>query len=894
MVYCRLVSQNTIRLKLHIQQFLILLAVITTVASCSRKKNTLINRNFHAVTTEFNTLYNGDVALAEGKEQIVSSFEDNYWEVLPVEKLEFDEDAFLTTKQENPSFAKAEEKAIKAIRKHSMKINGKEVNPQIDEAFMVLGKARYYDQRYVSSLEAFNYILAFYPASNNVQQANIWKAKANIRLDNNEVAIQSLSRLKGRADFKGQDRADATAIMAQAYLNIDSTEAGLALIKEARELTKKNEEKGRYSYIKAQLYERTNDLDSAAIAYDEVIDLNRKIPRKYWINAQLAKILNLDYAVNDTTELWEHIVKIRNNREHRPYLDKVYYTIANHYTKLEMQDSAVALHNRSLRENSNDKYLISRNYLALGEYSFDNAQYQIAGAYYDSTMAQLPERSRERRSINKKRENLNDVIEYELLATRNDSILTVVAMTEPERRAYYEDHITKLKAKAEKDSIAAAVAQVDIKNNEFFKSNQANGAAGNARRDGGTVGQFYFYNTTAAAFGKQAFEKRWGKRKLEDNWRRSTKGNVLDITNLSNQGAEEATAIEGLAAYNIDLYLDAVPTEQKSIDSLKQDRDFAYFQLGLIYKEKFKENELAIDKLERLLTFKPSEGLVLPSKYNLYQLYAETEATAKANAIKTDITSNYADSRYADILNNPNAVLERDSQSPEVLYENAYKAYSTGGYLAALAELDDYIERFYGDPYLPKFELLRARVIGRLDGVEAYKEALNNVALTYPRVDEGKMAQDLIDTAVPQLKFVKFQDEGLSSNFKMLYTFKTSERSQAEALRSNIQAALKAIKENRYRFTIDTYDRETLFLVGHDIVTPQEAERLVNNLANPPQVETEASKKRRAKYKKRKPKPVMVDLFIPITAPAEILSSQNYSSIQIHKNIAAYREAQTN
>jgi hypothetical protein len=51
----------------------------------------------------------------------------------------------------------AETKA-KTIQKHSMNIDGTEKNYQIDEAYLLLGKARYYDQRFIPALDAFNYI----------------------------------------------------------------------------------------------------------------------------------------------------------------------------------------------------------------------------------------------------------------------------------------------------------------------------------------------------------------------------------------------------------------------------------------------------------------------------------------------------------------------------------------------------------------------------------------------------------------------------------------------------------------------------------------------------------------------------------------------------------------
>ena len=59
----------------------------------------------------------------------------------------------------------------------------------------------------------------------------------------------------------------------------------------------------------------------------------------------------------------------------------------------------------------------------------------------------------------------------------------------------------------------------------------------------------------------------------------------------------------------------------KEIDSISKERNYAYYQLGLIYKEKFKEYELAKSKFETLLKSNPEERLILPSKYNLYKIY---------------------------------------------------------------------------------------------------------------------------------------------------------------------------------------------------------------------------------------------------------------------------------
>lgn len=830
------------------------------IASCSRKKDGFLNRNFHAVTTEYNTLFNGNVALDQGKEALIATFNDNYWDILPVERIAFTDDISLGEENRDPNFLKAEEKAVKAIQKHTMKLDGEERNPQIDEAFMLLGKARYYDKKFVPAIEAFNYILAYYPKSNTIAQAKIWKEKTNIRLENNKVAIDNLLKIfKVEDKLKDQDQADIYAMLSQAYLNLEHKDTALVYIKEASRLTRKNEERGRYNFIKGQLYNSLTFKDSANMAFAEVIDLNRKIPRKYWINAHLEIAKNHDYENEDHLVLLEKLEELEFNRENRPYLDKIYYAKADYFMKTEQIDSALANYNKSLRQNSQDDYLNSRDYLALADYNFDQAAYQVAGAYYDSVMGLLDKRSRELRLIKKKRENLTDVIKYEELAERNDSIVTIVQLPEAAQRKYFEEYIAAQKEKAKQDSIKRSE---DIRNNEFFKTT----SAFQDRSGGGTVGEFYFYNNTAVAYGKQAFTKRWGKRKLADGWRLSSRQSVpLNGNSLPSLG--EAEEEGDVASLNVDDFMALVPREQKQIDSLIKERDFAYFQLGLIYKEKFKEYPLASDRLEKLLTFNPEERLILPAKYNLHQVYKEMNAFAKADAYKSDITSNYPDSRYAAILNNPNEALEEDADSPEVIYRGLYKEFQNQNYGPLLTQLDTRIEQFYGDSYLPKFELLKATALGRYKGYDAYKKALNFIALTYPRTEEGKKAQKLLQTALPSMSFKGFDDAEISVSWKLLYTFSNTDKQGAEALKKQIEDAFELLKYTNFKTSYDLYNDEQSFVVVHYLSSEPQAQGLEELLRVNPE--------------------------IAISKPATVIASENYKTVQLHKNLEAYISQQT-
>ena len=43
----------------------------------------------------------------------------------------------------------------------------------------------------------------------------------------------------------------------------------------------------------------------------------------------------------------------------------------------------------------------------------------------------------------------------------------------------------------------------------------------------GTAGDWYFYNVNLMKTGQSEFQKKWGRRKLEDNWRRMNKSASL-------------------------------------------------------------------------------------------------------------------------------------------------------------------------------------------------------------------------------------------------------------------------------------------------------------------------------------------------------------------------------
>lgn len=851
---------NTIR-------YIVFLGISLGLIACSTRKDTFLSRNSHALSTKYNILYNGGLAMDQGLSELKTKHQDNFWELLPVERMQLNDPSILPGETKNPHFDRAETKATKAIQKHSMNIQGSEKNPQMDEAHLMLGKARYYEQRFVPALEAFNYVLYKYPSSNKIYEVKIWREKTNMRLDNDALAVNNLRKLLKEIKFKDQVFADANAALAQAFLNLEEKDSAVAKLKLARDFTKLNEEKSRYRFIIGQLYDKMGYQDSAYTAYQEVIKMNRQAARQYVIHAHINQAAQFDYAKGDTVAYLKKFNDLIEDRENRPYLDALHYQMGKFYDHKKNTVLAKKHYNLSLKNKTQDTYRVASNYRNLATLYFDQAQYATAGKYYDSTLVNLKPRTREFNAIKKKRENLEDVIKYEAIVQTNDSILSLNQMSHAEKTAFFQKYVDKLK-------VAEAKIQKEAEKQERIKANLQDTGDANALKNktdlnsansnfAGKASTFYFYNPVTVAYGKKEFTKIWGKRELKDNWRVSSSSNTNDEKeddSASENEKDKTSKPSEEQFYNPEFYISQLPTSHTVLDSLSKERNFAYYQLGVIYKEKFKEYNLAINKFEKLLTFNPEERLVLPSKYNLYKLYELTDK-AKAEKIKNEIIAQYPASRYAQILANPTLELQNSSESPEGVYQNLYKQYELGDFKNVLSQTEAAINKFNGEEILPKFELLKANLIGKLNGLTAYKNALNFVALNYPNVEEGKTAEKMMAVNLPKLEALQLGNYP-SVNWKMLYPTKDFDAQATKVLIEKITKFIKERMMDKLSISKDIYTTTDNFVVVHGLKSQEYAKGIQSIL-------------KEVKDYKIQETPI-------------IISSENYAIVQIKKNLQDY------
>lgn len=729
-------------------KFLVFSIFLTVMLACSVKKDAFLNRNFHALTTKYNVLFNGEQAYLKGLEDIESKHEDNFWKRLQIEPISFDENVIATpvlqpgtgfnddedSEEVLTSFDKAEEKAVKAIQKHSMNINGYEKNSQIDDAYLLLGKSRYYTQRFIPAIESFNYIIVNYPNADLINETKIWRAKTNIRLDNEKLAIESLKFLleveENEEELPDGIREQAHTAMAMAYEKTDTIQKVIEHLTAASKIFKNKEQSARNMFVLGQIYSELDRRDSARMVFHKLAE-TKKAPYKYRIRANIEMAKNTE---NDSASIvvLAKLKKLIRNPDNRKFLNALYYQAGVLEVGRNKIENATTYFKKSILAKNNTNYQKTYAYEGLGNIAFDKQDYLLAGFYYDSvlqaTSKEFDQEKRIRR-VRRKNKGLTTLRKYEDLIKKNDSILKLVAMTSEERTSFFENHIEKIKE-------ADAAKQQLLLNAQNFGNSFGGVASVSSNK-----GKWYFYNTQALDFGKADFQKVWGTRPLEDNWRLSDKSN-----NVNNSSVAATTKPIIDKRYVLATYLDAIPTNKNTIRNLKEGRNDALYQLGLIYKEQFKNSSLAIKNLERLQKEQLNNDLELPINYHLYQIYISVNDVKKATYHKEIILTKYPKTTFAQIIKNPKEKLitEKKEDIVSKKYKEVYYLYKQHKFQEVVSKIDSVSKINKNSILIPKFALLKALSLGKYKDKQTYIKALEFVAIGYANKEEGVKAKEIL------------------------------------------------------------------------------------------------------------------------------------------------------
>ena len=766
------------------------LLIVILFLGCSTQKNKTLNKRYHSTVSTFNVLFNGNESIKEGKESFLKSYQEDFWEILPVEPIESTNKIITVDGLENKSFLKAEEKAAKAIQKHSMLIGGVQYNPKTQDAYLMLGRARYLDQRYVPAIEAFNQVYKLNIDNQAWKQSVIWKARSNIRLEQELVAVELLQELLKNKKNSSEIVAKAYSVLSMAYLKLNKTNEALKTLEIAQRNTKDKNHKARLLYIKGQLYEKQNEIDSAKNSFNKILNFKRKISRNIYINAKIKALLYSE-SLNSKKEF----LKLIKNEENKPYLDKIYYN----YSKLLFSTGSVAMAknflNMSIKENPADKKLKSKAYIKFSELNFNDTNFLTAGRYLDSTLQVLDKKSKEFWFYERQKKGIQKVVDLEENLIFYDSLIRLSSYDKKKLDEILKSISTENKQQSEKSS------SNEVRQDRVFKKTN-----------------FYFYNDKIVAFGIKSFKSVWGNRERNTYWRseKSILKNNISSDNTANEEGSNKPVSENETQF-LELYKD-IPFSEFKKDSLNNIIDLSKLELAELYTLKYKNYKLGETVLTQYLSKDPNSNRATKAKYLLYKLY-KIQNNEKYIKIKEDIIASDSLSRFAKILlKDPDMLM--DENKSLALRDSLAKMFNNQDFEKIIKSVDLNIDIVEKEEIKVDLELLRAQSYGRLEGIEKYTELLKEISKKY---SENKTAIDLNKTiSMIGRKWKTPISLKASKDFKLIFIVNNSDLNKSEILKINSKISTELNSINRVSF--DVYNYKNNLIVIHDFKSEEKAE----------------------------------------------------------------------
>lgn len=735
----------------------VLLGLIILAGSCSVEKNTSTSRIYHNMTLKYNIYFNGNEAYKRGINRINSQNTDNYNEILNV---------FVDSKEDLAGGAggemdKAIQKSSKGIKIHSItkkpvqKKSGSmskkekefydrnEFNNWVDDCYLLMGKAHFIKRDYTQARQNFDYLVRQFPDLESRHVANLYLVRTFSESGNYKEAKETLDFIEAQKDLPNKFGGLYSAIYADYYIKQKQYEDAVPKLLRAIKNTKNKKERLRYTYILAQIYEYNNELAKASEMYEQVAKKNSSYEMEFNAKINMAKcFVDQGKSAKDIRKTLRKMLKDDKNIE---YLDQIYYAIAEIDYRAGMKESAVENYKLSSLSSVSNDYQKALSCLKLGEIYFSRNDYKNAQIYYDTCMAFLPVTYDKYDEVKTNSSNLNELVGFTSVVEFEDSVQKLANMSDKDRNKIIDGIIADL---IEQERVQREQEQQQNVNSMLFDQQRGN-SANNVNAPSG--GKWYFYNPSQLSFGKNEFNKKWGNRKNEDNWRRKNKA----IADFAEEGSNEASASDSAVNAKPRLsntkdrayYLQDIPLTDSAMAASHVKITEALFNVGRIYKERFSDYTRAIQTYEELNKRYPDNEYLLLSYYNLYLLNKLTGNDAGMERYKNLVIEKFPATNYAKLLQNPNYVqeLETKRRQDEQLYMDTYDNYMQAKFAKVNSDADKFITDNPGNALVPNFEFMKVLCVGKTGDLNMFKTALVGFIQKYPDEELAGAAQNILE-----------------------------------------------------------------------------------------------------------------------------------------------------
>ena len=691
------------------------IAMILCLGSCSQYSTGRVPVAYHNLTARFNAYVIARDKLQLAEQQLAAERKDTYTRLLPIlEKLDSTKTILARPLLED------------AIKKASTIADRHQNSKWLDHAYNIIGHAKLYRQKFDEAIETFKYI--------NTKGQNIdQKHHALVGLMRGYLETEDYTAALNVAEYLRQQRLNEKNTVdyyltkaalhqrrgeyKQAVGILDATFGGL----------KKNEETARLHFIAGQLHDVLGNYQKANDHYALVEENRPAYDLEFFAN--MNAVQNEAFTGKNSTQL--DLNQMLADRKNSDLKDRIFYTMGVIETRKANYPLAVSYFQQSVKETTTNTVQIPYTYLELAQLHYDKLQkYELAQAYYDSTLALLPKDIIDYQRITERRKTLDDFVK-QLTVVRTEDSLQRLANMNPVALDQLLDEV--LEKQIDEEVKRQALAQKLLSQ---AKQNQAN------NYEGDLAERFSLYDPVATSRGKIDFKQKWGNRILEDDWRRSSREKLLNNTPDKPKMNGEIVAIgesgdfgkikKGSPEWKArkDALLLPVPLRQEEKDQSNKRIEEALYRLGKIYKFELGEPANSASTFERLVAQHPKTEFRAESYYLLYLL---TESTPKQAFWKDKLQTEFPGASYTRLmLRNASGVSAGSDADALRAYSAVYDLYQASNYSEAKAKVEDALLLYAGSQIEDRFAVLNVFLVGKIRGKEDYIKALNEFAKNYP------------------------------------------------------------------------------------------------------------------------------------------------------------------
>lgn len=257
--------------------------------------------------------------------------------------------------------------------------------------------------------------------------------------------------------------------------------------------------------------------------------------------------------------------------------------------------------------------------------------------------------------------------------------------------------------------------------------------------------------------------------------------------------------------------------------ALIKERNQALYQLGVLYKSKFNDSELAIERLIALLQSNPSKDLKAATLYELYKNYSDVDP-GRAQVYLTQLHSEFPTSDYSQISQgNQSSIAMKNAEAEQLLYQLT-SDFEIGKIRETASILETELLKYKETAIAPDLDVLKAKTIARLQGYEPYKQALEKVVLAYPETDASAKATALLEE-LQTLTDKTFLPDEKTTSWKIVIADGENNIDFQTALKEKLTEI-----SNKLSMTVDLYNQNEDWLVIHGIKNKETATEVVKDL----------------------------------------------------------------